>query len=332
MLRATYLFVFGVIVTLASLACCQETEIQKALNVSKLTGKPIFAIASRKVCGPCQLLKSRVAQHFQNTNVSDQVVYLRVDLDDDSWRQWSRKFPHQGRMLPIVYLIRSDERQMYGQSNTLPGDQLEKFLVQGVAHCGTSFSAQQIDELENANKAIDSALKAGNIDGAIKWIGVIEKYGEPGHLNSFASAAIKNNQLFERVAKESQSHVKSELEQISSDLAGNEESKFRGAYKFVELQDTFGSFKSLSDEFSGVAVKLAVNHDLRDYWSLSTKVYNANKTLVSAQNAKEKAAARNALSQIEESNAPEIAKLAAREVKRRHAAVLASLDTQLNSK
>ena len=54
MLRATYLFLIGVIVTFASLAFAQETDIDRAMEISRQTGKPIFAIASRKICPPCQ--------------------------------------------------------------------------------------------------------------------------------------------------------------------------------------------------------------------------------------------------------------------------------------
>lgn len=325
MLRATYLFIFGVVVTFATLAFSQESSIEQALRLSQRTGKPIFAIASRKVCAPCQLLKSRVANHFQNRQIADQVVYLRVDLDDESWQQWSRQFPHQGRMLPIVYMIRADQRQMYGRSNTLPGDQLEKFLEQGVAHCGVSFSEEQIRELEQANQSMEAALEADQLDAAVQWLKVVRQYGTPGQLNSYATAAVRNNELVATVADRSVAYVEKSLGEIQEALGGETEDQFRGIQRFVELQSQFGDFENLADQFSQVAIKLAVDQELRTLWSLARKVDDANQLLATARSDEAKAKANSSLSEIESGSAPEIAKLAAQEVKRRHSATLASL-------
>lgn len=332
MLRATYLFVFGVIITFATLAFSQETEIDQALKISKRTGKPIFAIASRKVCVPCQQLKSRVAQYFQNKQIAEQVVYLKIDLDDPSWNKWSRKFPHQGRMLPIVYLIRADERQMYGQSNALAGGQLQKFIQQGVAHCGDSLTASQISEIEQINQTLESSIESGEIHEAIKSMQQLKKYGTPGKLNCFASVAQTNNQLVSEVAAKSIDHVQTELSTITADLEGIQEHQFRGVYKFVELRDQFGDFDELNEEFSKVAVKLAIKPELRKLWSVASTVYEANQTLAYSQDLQEKEMANSNLTAIESGDAPEIAKLAAKKVKRQHSAILASLNNDTNSK
>lgn len=332
MLRATYLFLIGVILTMATLAFGQETSVENALRVSRKTGKPIFAIASRKVCGPCQLLKSRVANVFKNKTVADQVVYLKVDLDDESWNTWSRKFPHQGRMLPIVYLIRADERQMYGQSNTLPGDQLQKFIDQGVAHCGQSLDDSEIQQLEKANQSIEAAIDANEMEVAVEWVKSISNLGSPGQLNCFAAAAIRNNELSVKVAEKSTEYVQQKLVDIEQNLAGNANEKFQAVYRFVAMEKTFGKFENLADHFSKVAVKLAVNKELRQLWSLSRSVHDANETLSSKQSHKAKSQALASLTEIENSDAPQIAKLAAAEVKRRNEAVVASVIKQSQAK
>lgn len=332
MLRATYLFVFGVIITFASLAFAQETSIDNALRISRQTGKPIFAIASRKVCAPCQLLKSRVANLFRNSPKSDQVVYLRVDLDEQAWTQWSSKFPHQGRMLPIVYLIRADERQMYGQSNTLPGDQLEKFIKQGVAHCGTSYDVQEIKQLEEANQSLKNALNANDVGSAIKLVQTLKPFGNPGNLNSFAVAAVENNRLVQDVAKKSKPFVQERLQSINEQLKGTRSEQFAAIYEFVTLEDSFGEMADHKDALSQVAVQLAIQKEKRELWGFAKRIHDANQHLLAAKSQSEKEDFIKKLTEIESGNAPEVVKLAARQAKAGDQISVAQLQVESISK
>lgn len=331
MLRAICLFVVGVVLTFASLAFGQETSIENALRISRRTGKPVFAIASRKVCQPCQILKSRVSALFRNRKIADQVVYLRVDLDSEDWPVWSRKFTYQGRMLPLVFLIRADEQQVYGESNTLPGDQLEKFIQQGVDYCGKSFSDTEVVRLEKANQSIQAALQANELDVAVQWVNTVSELGTPGKLNSYAEPALTNDKLVAQVASRSAAHVKSELGEISEGLTKDAAGQFESIYRFVKLEKSFGNFQNLADDFSAVAVKLAVNKDLRSLWSAARKICEANEMLQRATSEETDKGLR-LLAEVEQENQAEVVTLAVKDIRRRAEAVVASREGQRTSK
>ncbi|MEE2639460.1 MAG: thioredoxin family protein [Planctomycetota bacterium] len=325
MLRATYLFLIGVIVTFASLAFAQETDIDRAMEMSRKTGKPIFAIASRKICPPCQKLKSRVSQLLDRSPVRDDIVYLRIDLDEPSWREWSKRFPHQGRMLPIVYMIRADERQLYGRSNTLPGEQLHKFLVQGVAHSGESYSLEEIKNLETANRSIETAIAEGNWELAISSLRSTTNLGKPGQLDSHASAAVRNNQLAKLIGQKSNAYLQSRLASITRELEGDEASQFKAVSQFVLLEQTFGQLEDTADHISRVAVKLAIRKDLRTLWSHARQLQDASDRLVNASDREGIEKAIQTLDTLEASDVPEIVKTASRKVRSRNRAIVASL-------
>lgn len=283
MLRATYLFVFGIVITFATLAFSQETSIDNALAVSQRTGKPVFAIASRRVCPPCNLLKSRVSTFLKTSPHASKVVYLRVDIDGPAWGEWSRRFPHQGRMLPLVYLIRADQTQLYAKSNTLPGEQLEKFIVQGAAHAGQSFSDQEIRKIEASNKAIRTALKSNQIQLAHRELLTTSVSGKPGTIESFAKAAQEHNVLIKEVAAQSVPYVTDRLEIILGQLKADTDQRFAAVSEFVKLESMFNNNESVGKLFSPVAVQLAINEDLRGMWK-EARILNEAKSELAAGN------------------------------------------------
>lgn len=332
MLRATYLFVFGLVVTFATLACCQETSIDHAMQISQRTGKPIFAIASRKSCGPCQILKSRIAQHLQSSQVANKVVYLNVDLDGPHWNTWSQQFPHQGSMLPVVYLVRADRTKVYGQSNTLQGDQLEKFLTQGVAHCGKSFDESQIATIENSNSMVKQAIKNNQFENAVQWLNGNALLASTQSSNSYAAAVIESKQLRMTVAAKSEAFVSEKIEAISKSLTQKNPDRFRTVYQFVSLEKNFGQGKKAVAHLSKVAVKLAVDQELRQLWSNATQVYEANQTLVASTSVEEKKNAIQILNTLNETASDRQTQLAALHVMRRNAAIVAKLETVSTTK
>ncbi len=332
MLRATYLFVFGLVVTFATLACCQETSIDNALRISQRTGKPIFAIASRKNCPPCRALKARVEHPLRSSPHANQVVYLRVDLDGPQWRSWSQQFPHQGTMLPLVYLVRADKTKVYGQSNTLPGEQLEKFLTQGIAHCGKSFTEPDIQKIEKANASVRQALDNNQVEVAIQWLNTNSILTSTQSTKSYAAAAIEAKRLRNVVSAKSETFVAQQIDAIAKELDENQTDPFHAINNFVSLERNFGNNKQAANHFSKIAVKLAINPKLRELWSDATKVYDANQALVASNSVEQKKTAIQILNSLSQSESAPSIKQAALDVIRRNAATVARLETTSTTK
>ena len=328
MLRATYLFVFGLVVTFATLACCQETSVDQAMRISQRTGKPIFAIASRKSCGPCQILKARVTQHFQSSHLAEKVVYLNIDLDGPQWNTWSQEFPHQGSMLPLVYLVRADRTKVYGRSNTLPGDQLDRFLAQGVAHCGQSFEESQIVAIESRNSMVKKAIKNNQFEDAINWLNTNSSVEG----DSYAAAVLESKRLRKQVSDKSEFFVAEKVEAITNALDHNDPEQFRTVYQFVSLEKNFGQSKKAVKHLSRVAVKLAVDQELRQLWSNATQVYEANQTLLASNSDADKQDAIQRLATLYETASDRQTQLAALHVIRRNAATVANLKSVSTTK
>ena len=228
-------------------------------------------------------------------------------------------------MLPIVYMIRADERQLYGRSNTLPGEQLQKFLEQGVAHSGESYSLEEIKNLEAANRSIETAIADGNWERAVSSLRSTANLGKPGQLDSHATAAIRNNQLAKLIGQKSNAYLQSRLASITRELEGDQASQFKAVSQFVLLEKTFGQLEDAADHISRVAVKLAIRKDLRTLWSHARQLQDVSDRLVNASDREGIEKAIQTLDTLEASDVPEIVKTASRKVRSRNRAIVASL-------
>lgn len=235
-------------------------------------------------------------------------------------------------MLPLVYLVRADKTKVYGQSNTLPGEQLEKFLTQGIAHCGKSFTEPDIQKIEKANASVRQALDNNQVEVAIQWLNTNSILTSTQSTKSYAAAAIEANRLRNVVSAKCETFVAQQIDAIAKELDENQTDPFHAINNFVSLERNFGNNKQAANHFSKIAVKLAINPKLRELWSDATKVYDANQALVASNSVEQKKTAIQILNSLSQSESAPSIKQAALDVIRRNAATVARLETTSTTK
>ncbi|MDG2468116.1 MAG: hypothetical protein P8M80_02455 [Pirellulaceae bacterium] len=321
----------GLSLLFCSLVVAEETSIDEALRISNRTGKPIFAIASRKTCQPCQVLKSRVAGLMKDPRIGENVVYLRIDLDHPSWKKWNRKFSYQGRMLPIVYLIRADQKQLYGKSNNLPGAQLKKFISQGIAHSGRSFNERELRHLESANQATETALEENKILQALHQLRSASTIYSQQPQVSYANCAQQTSRLTEMVISRSGSYLNAELQKVTEGLKKNQPYQYQAISRLVRLENSFNGLGELSKKLANMAQVIAANPEMNSLLSSARTIDRANSILNSPVTPAQKNLAMASIVDLQNRTSFESVRTAAKEVIKRNQATLASV-APVNSK
>lgn len=124
----------------------------------------------------------------------------------EEWANWKSKYKYEGKTIPILFVIRADGEQLYGQSGSLRGDALPQMLADTLGQAGRSINEQEYEFLASRIQATESALgKTDQADAfltAARELSPLAKNGGTlGSLGSFAEPAIKADELAGEIAK-----------------------------------------------------------------------------------------------------------------------------------
>lgn len=115
--------------------------------------------------------------------------------ENKEWQTWARKYKYEGRGIPILFVIRSDGEQLYGQSGSLPGDKLPEMLASVLQQAGLPINEEQFNVLEEFNKTAEAALAESDLLAAARAIKPLTELGTPTQLGSYAEPAIRADEL-----------------------------------------------------------------------------------------------------------------------------------------
>jgi len=124
-----------------------------------------------------------------------QFVPLKVTTKGEEWGRWARKYPPEGKGIPIIYVIRADGKKLYGKSGTLPGPQLGALMRASLAESGRVLNNNQVGLLKSTIEAVRAAMEKEDTAAAVKALSAVNKIGPPGELNSFSTVAQEVDQL-----------------------------------------------------------------------------------------------------------------------------------------
>lgn len=202
---------------IADAGLAQGLTPEEALERSKVTGRPILAMAGLPTCGICTALKQRLQTDAALRPLLAQFIPLEMTANEAPWQTWARRFQGEGNTVPIVYIIRSDGEKLYARSGGLPGDELPRLLVQSLAKSGKILPEAPLKKLIAAVEKAEAAYEAGQIGEAVA---LLAPYAEVG---SYAESAKKAEELAKKIADEGAAKVSRADEQLESDdepLAG----------------------------------------------------------------------------------------------------------------
>jgi hypothetical protein len=143
------------------------SNLKDALDRSARTGRPLLAMAGSKTCGPCQELLKRLSTDASLAAFLAAYIPLKLDTDSPEWQTFSQRYQAPGNGIPILFVIRADGQQIYGQSGSHPGAQLPTVLQQGLSQCGTILTDQQVVQAEATLAKVNKLLTEERTDEAV---------------------------------------------------------------------------------------------------------------------------------------------------------------------
>lgn len=150
-----------------------------------------------------------------------QFVALKVNSDGDQWQEWASKYKKEGKGIPIVYVIRADGKQLYGQSGAPKGDELPKFMKEHLENAGRVFPIPSAKKLQSLVETAKEQLENGDADAAVKAIKPLTRIGKLGDLGSHAQPAKDADEFVKKLiddARESMADADSRLTADKDDV------------------------------------------------------------------------------------------------------------------
>ncbi|MBN2474295.1 MAG: hypothetical protein JXB62_06790 [Pirellulales bacterium] len=187
-----------------------------------------------------------------------QFVPLKVETKGDQWARWASKYPPQGNGIPILYIIRADGQQMYGQSGPVPDGELSPFLLRHLSQAGRVLTDQESAALGEAVEAAQKAMEQGDAFAAVRSVNTVKKIGPLGNLGSFAKAAVEADQLVQELTEQG----KTRIEQARQKLAGDDQ--FQGVLQLVEAKRVYASLPELTRDLTTAIRDLSKDATLRE--------------------------------------------------------------------
>ncbi|MBX9789135.1 MAG: thioredoxin family protein [Pirellulales bacterium] len=204
--------------------------LKDALDRSARTGRPLLAMAGSKTCGPCQELLKRLSTDASLAPYLAAYIPLKIDTETPEWQTFAQRYKAPGNSIPILFVIRADGEQIYGQSGSHPGAQLPTVLGQALTQCGTILSDQQVLQAEGIVTKVNKLLSEERTDEAVAaLVPALGAYG-----GSYAMAAQQVVKLGEELTSRGQKALGDAEQKLAIDDAALE-----GAIELVAINRTF---------------------------------------------------------------------------------------------
>lgn len=196
-------------------------------------------------------------------SVVAQFVPIKLDTGTAEWRKWEQEHPSEGNGIPKIYVVRADGNTLYAKSGSLRGDALPNMMVQALSRSGNVLSENDARKLSESAAQVTELKEAGDISEAIKVLGRLKKYGQPGQIESYAESASRLNKFVADWVTE----VNESLSQLAGQIRnGEDEQKLEAILEFYQLRRDFTKLSPLKPALSKFTKQL-INH--RDYRQLA---------------------------------------------------------------
>jgi hypothetical protein len=190
-----------------------------------------------------------------------------VTANNEDWGQWSRKYKHEGKGIPIIYVVRPDGKQLYGKSGSLEGETLLALLMASVQDAGKILSDAEVALLQQVVAAAESAEEQVDMASALAPVLKISKTGQ---LQSYSELATKVNEFFNDFTTTAQTSIDEALAAVES---GNP--RFEDVYTLVAAQESYKQFPQFSDSLKKIRRALSRPAEIKVTALQATALYRA---------------------------------------------------------
>ena len=194
----------------------------------------------------------RLLANLDQEPLAAQFVPVKIETgSNDQWRAWSRKYKHEGNGIPIVYVVRADGEQLYGQSG-MPSP-LPAFLTLHLRQAGRMLSPGDLSDLAEEAAAAQKLVEDGEIEEACARV---SRYAGSG---SFAEAALTIDKLAVELAEQGQQSLAAAAKQLEEP-----ESAFDGALEVARVERVYGDLKPVEQASRDLRAKYRQEREIRD--------------------------------------------------------------------
>ena len=173
-----------------------------------------------------------------------QFVLIKLDTGgSEDWKKWSRKYDHEGRGIPIVFVVRADGKQLYGKSGT--PDPLEAFLLLALNGSGKILNDRQLDKLAKDAEQAQTHVEAGELEQAVALVARSAGSG------SFARPAVAIDKLATELEEKGNMAFEEARQPFASDGATLDQ-----AFALLDAEQTYGELPSLKKTFNAALADL----------------------------------------------------------------------------
>ena len=185
----------------------------------------------------------RLNSEKQLSNYAGWFIPLKIETTGKKWSEWSKKYPHEGKGIPIVFVIRADGERLYGKSGSLPGNQLYQLLDSSLNNSGLQLSEKQLASVEQTVGKAKSLIAEEKPFLAVKELMRLSKIGVPGQIGSHAEIVANANDM----TKELTEKAISILDDATAKIADNE-TCFDGLNMAMQCGENYGRLPAINNK------------------------------------------------------------------------------------
>ena len=222
-----------------------------------------------------------------------QIVPIKIKTGTDMYSQWTRKHKHEGRGIPIVYIVRADGKTLYAKSGKPPTEALSRMLVAALDDAGYIMTQKDVATIEKVTKVFKKHVEAGDIPAALKSLKKAKNYLDSnGNVASYSESATGLQNEISAMMESAATAISEVSVAVGSVDTDDDEKLMQVLEQFEETRQRYSLIKSLKRNLSSIQSK--INKD-----SQMKKVHGAVKLIRSAETATSKSRKEKAFRRLE---------------------------------
>jgi hypothetical protein len=190
-----------------------------------------------------------------------------VTANNEDWGQWSRKYKHEGKGIPIIYVVRPDGKQLYGRSGSLEGETLLALLTASVQESGKILTDAEVALLQQVVAAAENAEGQAAMATALA---PILKNSKTGELHSYSELATKVSSLLKEFTAGAQESLDKALAAVAEGTP-----TFEDVYTLVAAQESYKKFPQFSESLIKIRRALAKPAEIKATAAQARALYRA---------------------------------------------------------
>ena len=206
-----------------------------------------------------------------------QVVPIKIKMGTETYSEWSQQHKHEGRGIPIVYIVRADGETLYAKSGKPKKETLGQMLTAALQDAGYIMTERDVSLIQKVTEDFRGKRESGDVESAIRSLRKAKKYlNRDGNVASFAESAVTLQRELDLLLSEATEAIEKAASTIKS--ANGDAEVVAAIAAFEETKAKYKPIKSLKNEFS--EIQSTINSD-----KTMKSIQSALRTIRSAKSA-----------------------------------------------